>query len=166
MPESMVSAMRSPCGDSRANCKFCNLSAAMLGGFPLRSIQTSCTAPELPLPKVSSPLLVADDACAPGRNIVQDIGRHGLQLAAQFTFIRIKGLRHQLIATVEQQKPSGIDRIGLRVHEQAVLASVQRSVVDAIVGKPRRVVVHGEVQKMFAVGKKEWPAVGGVPAGV
>ena len=60
MPESITIATRSPCGDSRANCKFCNLSAATVGGFPLGSIQTSCTAPELPLPKVSNPLLVAD----------------------------------------------------------------------------------------------------------
>src|SRR5215475_6742540 len=85
------------------------------------------------------------------RRAVQQVPRGG-----------VERLGHQLFAAREQKEAVGIDRIRLSTEQSTILPAVERGVIKSIVRSFRRVVMDGQIEEVFAVGKKERPTMGGV----
>ncbi len=78
----------------------------------------------------------------------------------------LKGLRHQLVATPEQKKTAGVNRVGLRAEQRTIFPAIERCVVERVVRRLGRIVVKRDIEEMLAVGKEKRPAMRGVQSRV
>lgn len=98
----------------------------------------------------------------PGHGIINDTLDQGLRLAAQSAARGIEGLGEQLLVTGKQEIAIGVNGVRLSLEQGLIFTAIHRRIVDRVVSGKRGSVVNGEVEEVFAVGKEEGPAMGGV----
>lgn len=99
------------------------------------------------------------DRVSPGSGIKQDLFGNGRQGPSQETITGIKGLRHQDGITDKEQMARGIMPLRVTLTYEAVLFSVERSELNAVIRITRVVVRDRKIDEMPSVRQKLRPAV-------
>src|ERR1700676_1338233 len=91
---------------------------------------------------------------------------HILGFATQRSRGGVEGLRHQLVATPEKKKNTGVNGISLRAKQRTIFPFVEGCVVERIVPRLGSIMVKRDVEETLTVGKERRPAMRGVQSGV
>src|SRR5580700_6817430 len=98
----------------------------------------------------------------PRAAVVHHTFGHTLGFATQLSGGGVERLRHQLVATPEQKKTAGVNRIGLGAEQRTIFPAIERRVIDRVVRRLGSVMVKRDIEEMLAVGKEKRPAMRGV----
>src|SRR5208282_2736997 len=86
---------------------------------------------------------------------------HTLGFATQLSGGGVERLRHQLVATPEQKKTAGVNRVGLRAEQRTIFPAVERCVIKHVVRRLGSIMVKRDIKEMLAVRKEKRPAMRG-----